>query len=61
MTIQYDPAFIKKLKTVNVRIRKDFKERIELFKRNPDNPQLNNHELHDEYEGLRSINVTNDY
>jgi len=61
MIIQYDPAFIKKLKTVNVRIRKGFKERIELFKRNPDNSQLNNHALKEEYEGLRSIDITNDY
>lgn len=61
MTIQYDPDFLNKLKSVNVRIRKSFKERIEIFKRDPFNPELNNHKLPEEYEGLRSINITNDH
>ena len=61
MTIQYDPDFLDKLKSVNVRIRKSFKERIDLFRKNPYNTQLNNHPLKDEYETYRSIDVTNDY
>lgn len=61
MKRQYDPAFIKALKKVNVRIRKSFKERIAIFAKDPNNPQLNNHILREPYEGLRSIDVTNDY
>ncbi len=61
MIIRYSPGFIRKLKKINVRIRKNFRERIEIFKKDPLNPQLCNHELRDEYEGLRSINITADY
>lgn len=61
MRIQYDPDFLDKIKAVNVRIRNSFNERIELFKQNPVNLQLNNHALRDKYKGFRSINITNDY
>jgi addiction module RelE/StbE family toxin len=61
MTIQYDPDFLGKLKSVNVRIRKSFKERIDLFRKDPHNRQLNNHALKNEYEGYWSIDITNDY
>lgn len=57
----YDPQFIKTLKKLDVRIRKSFKERIAIFAKNPLDPQLNNHELRKPYEGLRSIDITNDY
>ena len=61
MRVQYDADFLDKLKHVDVRIRKSFDERIELFKQNPHNPQLHNHALKDPYEGFRSIDITNDY
>lgn len=61
MRRQYDPAFIKALKKVDVRIRKSFKERIAIFAKNPYDQQLNNHALREPYEGLRSIDITNDY
>ena len=61
MRVQYDPDFLDKLKAVNVRIRKSFNERIELFKQNPNHPYLNNHALKEPYEGLRSIDITNDW
>lgn len=61
MNIIYDPAFLKSLKKANVRIRKNVKERMLLFSKDPDNPQLNNHFLRDEYIGYRSIDVTNDW
>jgi len=61
MRVQYDHDFLDKLKRVNVRIHKSFDERIELFKQNPNNPQLNNHALREPYEGFRSIDITNDY
>ena len=61
MTVRHDPQFLKKLKKLNVRVRKSFKERIALFARDPQNLQLNNHPLTREYSNFRSINITNDY
>lgn len=61
MTVRYDPQFVKKLKKLDVRVRKSLKERIALFARDPQNPQLNNHSLTKEYSNFRSINITNDY
>ena len=31
-----------------------------LFSKNPNNPSLHNHALRDEWQGYRSINITND-
>ena len=61
MTVKYSPAFFKKLKKADVRIRKRVKERILLFSKNPHNPQLNNHLLKREYKGHRSISITSDW
>ncbi len=61
MTVKLDPDFFNKLKNLDVRIRKSFRERITIFAKNPLDPELNNHELRKPYEGLRSIDVTNDY
>jgi addiction module RelE/StbE family toxin len=61
MIVQYDPDFLEKLKSVDVRIRKSFNQKIEIFKKDPLNSQLDNHKLQREYEGYRSINITNDY
>lgn len=61
MTIKYDPAFLKKLKKLDVRIRKSFKERIILFASNPHHPQLNNHSLTKGFTNFRSIDITNDW
>lgn len=61
MKIQYDPDFLKTLKKLNVRIRKSLRERLKIFLKNPYDPQLNNHELKEKYEGYRSIDITADY
>ncbi len=61
MIRKYDPAFIKTLKKLDVRIRKSFKKQIIIFAQDPQDPQLNNHQLKDEYEGYRSIDITADY
>ena len=61
MKVIYDPVFFRKLKKVDVRIRKRVKERIFLFSKNPNNPQLNNHALRKEYQGYRSIDITSDW
>ena len=61
MILVYDPAFLEKLKKVDVRIRKSVKKRVLLFSKNPNNPQLNNHPLRKDYLGYRSININSDY
>lgn len=61
MKVKLDPDFLKKLKKLDVRIRNRFKEKIIIFQKNPHEPILNNHELRNPYQGLRSIDITNDY
>ena len=61
MKVKLDPDLLKKLKKLDVRIHKRFKEKIIIFQKNPNEPSLNNHELRDPYKGLRSIDITNDY
>ncbi len=61
MKVQYNPDFIRKLKKLDVRIRKSFRERIAIFQKDPFSPQLDNHNLHDKWEGYRSIDITSDW
>lgn len=61
MNAVLDSDFLKNLKKVDVRLRKAFKERIQLFSKYPNDLQLNNHKLKDEYEGYMSIDITADY
>lgn len=61
MIVRYAPVIIKKLKKVDVRIRKRFKQHLKLFEKNPLDPILNNHPLGSKYSGYRSINITTDY
>ncbi len=61
MNVQYDPDFIKHLKSLDVRIRKSFKKQISLFAIDPFNPQLRNHSLQREYSGYNSIDIINDW
>lgn len=57
MRVILDAAFLKKLKKLDVRIRKSFKEKITTFAKNPYDPQLNNHELKDEYMSIKDLEV----
>lgn len=61
MNVQLDSDFTKKLKKQSVLIRKNFKERIIIFSRDPDYPKLNNHPLREKWEGYRSIDITDDW
>ncbi len=58
MIVKYSPRFLGLLKKVDVKIRKSLKERIAIFIQNPNDLELNNHALRDEYLGYRSIDVT---
>ncbi len=61
MRVRLDSDFLKKLKKANVKVRKKFLQQILIFQRNPYDPILRNHELHGEWEGYRSINITSDW
>lgn len=60
MKVFYDPEFYEKLKKVDVRIRKSVKKQMLLFSKNPNDPALCNHALRHEWQGYRSIDITND-
>ena len=61
MIIRYSSLFLKTLNKLDVRIRKSFKEQILLFAKNPNDLQLDNHQLKRERQGLRSIDITADF
>lgn len=61
MKIVYAPDFLKKFKKADVRIRNRVKEQILLFSKDPSASQLNNHSLKKEFQGYRSIDITNDW
>ena len=58
MKVQLSPELIDKLKKQDVRTLQSFKKAIELFSQDPNNLELDNHELKREWEGFRSIDVT---
>ncbi|MBI3290168.1 type II toxin-antitoxin system RelE/ParE family toxin [Candidatus Microgenomates bacterium] len=61
MTVRYTPLFLRKVKRLDVRIRKILKEKLAIFTTDPFNPHLDNHALRDKYLGYRSIDITGDY
>jgi len=61
MIIKFTDNFRRQYKKADVRIRKKLKLRLEIFKKNPNGPQLKNHPLQREYEGHRSIDITSDW
>lgn len=61
MKVRYSPDFFKQYKKANVRIRSSVDEKIKIFLEDPDDPQLDNHKLKDEYLGYSSIDITADY
>ncbi len=61
MEIEFSPRFHKHYQKVNVRIRNQTKDRLRIFKKNPEDLQLNNHELKQEWTGYNSIDITSDY
>ncbi len=61
MRTRYTREFYKLYKKVDVRIRKEVDRKIKIFQQDHLNLELNNHALREEYEGFRSIDITNDY
>ncbi len=60
MQTEYHKRFKKQYKKLSPKIRERFMERLRLFKNDPYAQELNNHPLHSEYLGYRSINITGD-
>lgn len=60
MYISFHKNFVKDLKKQDLRTKKKFIERRNLFLLNQFDPTLNNHALSGKYTGSRSINVTGD-
>lgn len=60
MRIEYSKNFTRQFKKKDTFIRQRFLERQRIFVEDKFSLVLNNHSLHGEYEGCRSINITGD-
>lgn len=62
MKIKFSQEFYRIYKKkIDAKIRKSVTERLEIFKTNPRDESLHNHELRDKWEEYRSIDITADY
>ena len=61
MKVYFDAEFYRQYKKIDVRIQKSIDERIRIFRKNPNDLELNNHPLHEPYQGYKSIDITSDY
>ncbi|MEK7622157.1 MAG: type II toxin-antitoxin system RelE/ParE family toxin [Patescibacteria group bacterium] len=61
MQVDYHRKFIKNLAKLPQNIRESFRQRLGLFLNDKFHPLLDNHQLHGEFVGCRSINITGDY
>ena len=61
LLIEYTSRFNKHRNVAPPEIKAAFREALELFIDNPNDPHLRNHALKEKYVGYRSINVTDDY
>jgi len=61
MKVKFSKEFIDQYKKADVRIRKRVDKQINIFSKNPMDLSLRNHDLRQEYEGQRSINITSDW
>lgn len=60
MIILFHKRFGKAYKKSSVKIKGHFRSRLALFAKDPFHPLLNNHALHGNLAGYRSINITGD-
>lgn len=60
MNIQTTKNFDKQYSKLNIKIKKQFKSRLELFCTNPFDVSLRNHALKGRYLGYRSIDISGD-
>jgi addiction module RelE/StbE family toxin len=59
--VYLDEGFMNLYKKSDVRLKKSVDEKLRIFTKNPFELGLDNHALRDEWEGYRSIDITNDY
>ena len=60
MIIIFSKRFKKSFSKLEGRVQNKFEERLNIFSTDRFHPVLNNHSLHREYGGCRSINITGD-
>jgi addiction module RelE/StbE family toxin len=60
MIIQTTKSFDKQYAKLNLKLKQQFKVRLELFSINPFDAKLRNHALRGRYLGYRSIDITGD-
>lgn len=60
MRIEFHKKFTKKFKKLPKKTQEKFYERLMIFEKNQFSEILNNHSLHNPYEGCRSINISGD-
>ena len=61
MIVLFAQRFRKNYNRLRPKVRSQCEERLKLFETNSFHPLLDNHPLHGEYAGCRSINITGDY
>lgn len=61
LRIELSPRFNNYLNRAPDEIKEEFAEALELFREEPNHPQLRNHALKDKYADYRSINVNDDW
>lgn len=61
MRIKFARKFTKEYDRADQKIKQTVNKRIDLFSKDPFNPQLRNHPLSGKYSGYRSINITGDW
>ena len=61
MKIRYSRRFKKQFQKLPKFVQDKFKERLELYLKEPNHPLLRNHRLAGKYNQHRSINITGDY
>lgn len=59
--IEFSPIFVKRFVSAPPEIQIAFKEALELFLEDPNSPTLRNHSLLENYVGVHSIDVTDDW
>lgn len=60
MVINFEKSFYKGYEKLSKKRQEQFWNRLEIFKEDKNNPQLNNHKLNSPYNGFYSINISGD-
>jgi addiction module RelE/StbE family toxin len=61
MIFLFKKDFKKRFRKLPKPVQEKFSDRLKFFEKHPFHPTLNNHPLHGDFIGCRSINITGDY